>query len=187
MPAVVDVSNLQEQITSTMIGTNSRRCWLTVNLRPIQQHFLDGLLVSSSTSSSSLIRSRVDKLLFGYCDYTDAGEPFYVGIGCSDRVRTRQRNRKHTNVANKYGLTRVVEVAAFGSENDVWSVLCVWEQHEIVARSTFSQPAALGCNFTSGGDGIRGFKRIKSPDECRKISESKKRLYANPQERQKAR
>ena len=43
----------------------------------------------------------------------------------------------------------------------------------------------LGCNFTDGGEGVKGFKRFKSEEERKKISDSKKRLYSDPLERKK--
>lgn len=125
--------------------------------------------------------------LFGYCDYTDTGSPFYVGIGRYQRVRHLQRNTKHTNIMNKYGLHRVIELALSGSRDDIWPLLCHWEQKTILERKTQhdSDNHTIGCNFTIGGDGIVGFRWIKTREECQKISESKTRLYQDPYERSK--
>jgi hypothetical protein len=114
---------------------------------------------------------------FGYCDFTNDGRAFYVGIGSLQRAKVPARNKKHTNVALKHGLNRVIEVS--GS----WEEMCDWEKRTIQERNTFYGSTSISCNFTFGGDGMIGFKRIKSLEERKKISDSKKRLYANPEAR----
>ncbi len=124
-------------------------------------------------------------MFYGYCDFTDEGVPFYVGIGNLRRVNQRRRNKKHTAIANKHGFNRKVEITFVGERDEAWKMLCEWEAAMICSRDTMHRPTHIGCNFTIGGDGIRGFKRVKSEDERRKLSESKIALYSDPLERQK--
>lgn len=133
---------------------------------------------------SSLKNSPSNSLLFGYCDYTDDDRPYYVGIGDIRRVRRPKRNKKHDSVSNKYGQKRVIEVIILNADN-AWTQLCSWEGATIALRQTKHDPGNIGCNFTIGGDGVRGFKRVKSEEERHKISESKKRLYADFDNRKK--
>ncbi len=142
------------------------------------------MTASNSTMTSSSSHGRVETL-YGYCDYTDDGRPYYVGIGCARRLKIQGRNKKHTNVAHKHGWTRHVEISLRGTYDTIWAQLCEWETQTIRALDTMHRPGHIGCNFTSGGDGIRGFKRIKGEAERLKISQSKKALYADPVARQK--
>lgn len=123
--------------------------------------------------------------LYGYCDFTLDGRPYYVGIGCERRTKIRRRNQKHTVIANKHGFVRKILVTLVGERIQVWSSLCEWEKSQIIALGTLHQEGQIGCNFTIGGDGIVGFKRVKSESERKKISDSKKKLYSSADERRR--
>lgn len=123
--------------------------------------------------------------LYGYCDFTSDGRPYYVGIGCLRRVKILRRNKKHTNVSKKHGQVRKILIEMTGQKNSIWKELCEWEGAQIKALETLHREGHIGCNFTIGGDGVRGFKRVKSDAERKKISESKKSLYANHFERRR--
>jgi hypothetical protein len=122
---------------------------------------------------------------YGYCDYTDDGRPFYVGIGKICRVKTQKRNNKHASIANKHGLHRHIELDLTGEYSIVWKLLCEWEKKKIVEYNTFHVPGNIGCNFTLGGDGFLGFKRIKSQEERKRISDLAKERYKDPEARRK--
>jgi hypothetical protein len=66
-----------------------------------------------------------------------------------------------------------------GDRDIVWEQLCNWEKEKIREYKTLHYPGQIGCNFTLGGDGVLGVKRIKSLEERQKISESKKKLYTD--------
>lgn len=52
-------------------------------------------------------------MYFGYVDFTDEGQPYYVGIGNDLRVRRMgSRNAKHEGVRRKYGQRREVLFAS---------------------------------------------------------------------------
>ena len=96
-------------------------------------------------------------------------------------MRYIKRNKKHTNVCLKHGHYRTIECIAIDSYHD----LTEWEKLKIAELKTYHylDEEGIGCNFTFGGEGTQGFKgikRIKSVEERTKISESKKRLYADP-------
>jgi hypothetical protein len=150
----------------------------------MHRHSQDGQIVYDNTISSWKASGRIETL-YGYCDYTSDGRPYYVGIGCSRRIKIKQRNKKHTNVAAKHGWERRVELTFHGDYDVIWSQLCEWETETIRAYDTLHRLDHIGCNFTIGGDGIRGFKRVKSEDERRKISLNKTILYADPNQRKK--
>jgi hypothetical protein len=103
------------------------------------------------------------------------------------RVKNTRRNKKHVNVAAKHGLKRVIEFQITGPCNMIWPVLCAWEIGAIAAYKTFQpdNPDGIGCNFTRGGEGIRGFSREKSAKTNAAISAGKRAQYADPKERKK--
>lgn len=102
---------------------------------------------------------------FTYIDWTleSTPRPFYVGKGTSHRVQLIQRNRKHTNVAAKYGHRREVvlmtSVEQIAIEHEV-SLIC--------ELKTYHELCDIGCNFTLGGEGISGYKH--SDDAKRRMS-----------------
>lgn len=135
---------------------------------------------------TTLISSNDAKFIsFGYCDYTNDHKPYYVGIGCLTRILRKHRNRKHVAISRDHGQNRKIVVAFTGDKAIVWQKLCAWETETIQTMKTLHEPGLLGCNFTLGGDGVVGFKRIKSEEERLKISQSKLSLYSNPIERKK--
>lgn len=140
------------------------------------------MIVSSNTFNSL----RHFELMFGYCDYTLEGIPYYVGIGNVTRIRRLKRNKKHTNIANKHGQRRCIECIAIHS----YDLLVAWEKQKITELQTFhyDNPEGIGSNFTTGGEGTPNFRhpfRIRSEIQRQKISQSKRMLYADPAERQK--
>ena len=132
-----------------------------------------------------MILSNDARVYYGYCDYTNDQQPFYVGIGCLTRILRKHRNRKHRAISQNHGQNRKILIAFIGNQALIWHRLCEWEVETIQTKKTLHETGLLGCNFTFGGDGIVGFKRIKSEEERYKISQSKTKLYANLQERRK--
>ena len=183
MNVAADASNLQEAITSIVIGKSSKYCCLEVSSRLTTLCSEPGVTVSASTLTSL----RRFELAFGYCDYTLDGAPYYVGIGNVTRVRCLHRNnKKHTNVSNKHGQRRHIECVAIRS----YDLLIEWEKQKIAEFGTYhyEHPDGLGSNFTTGGEGSPNHKqstRIKSEEERHKISQSKILLYSDPYERKK--
>ena len=145
---------------------------------------MTGSLVSDNTLNLSKILQETDVTeLFGYYDITDNDQPFYVGIGRERRVKLKGRNKKHTYVSMKHGFTRVVKMSVVGPRKLVWDWLCKWEIATIAELRTLHEKDNIGCNFTMGGDGFVGFTRIKSAEECAKISARQKALFANKDNR----
>ena len=90
-----------------------------------------------------------------YVDWTteENPRPFYVGKGKRSRVSQRKRNKRHTNVAVKYGMNRVIqevvdEQLAFREERRL-----IAEHHTYVYDLEYN---GLGCNYTRGGEGSSG-------------------------------
>ena len=94
-----------------------------------------------------------------YVDRTDDGIPFYVGKGIERRVKLKKRNRKHSNVAEKYGFNRFVDF-----ETDVEAEAHAKEVEWIAEHKTFHYDypdSSFSCNFTRGGEGSSGRKASK--------------------------
>lgn len=93
-------------------------------------------------------------MFFGYVDYTNDGEPFYVGIGNDLRVRRLgSRNSKHDGIRRKHGQRR--EVLFVSSD---WLATKNWEIATVAELRTYYRDNPMGCNFTMGGDGTVGWK-----------------------------
>lgn len=103
-----------------------------------------------------------------YIDSTAESIPrvFYVGKGNASRVGDMKRNRLHTSISEKYGVTRSVvletddEEEAFDREREliVEHKTCVYVE------------GSWGANFTLGGEGPSGMKH--SDESKQKNSES---------------
>ena len=143
---------------------------------------MDGIS-SQNIFLTSFEVSKHSVLTFGYCDYTQDGRPFYVGIGNLKRVKNKTRNKKHTNVVNKHGWFRVIETCISGSTfNETWSTACQWEIQTIVNKDTFHEPGKIGCNLTRGGDGALGMRHTKTKAQCQRISNTQRIRYQDPAE-----
>ena len=90
---------------------------------------------------------------FGYVDYTDDGRPFYVGKAVFQRVRQKYRNRKHTQISERFGFHRDVEFAS-----SVEQLVFNWERTTISRLGTLSKTDNIGCNNAAGGQGASGWK-----------------------------
>lgn len=103
-----------------------------------------------------------------YIDFTteECPRPFYIGKGNSTRVADLKRNRLHTSISNKYGITRQIvfetddEQEAFAKEREL-----ITEHNTCVYIE-----GSWGANFTMGGEGLSGMKH--SEESRRKNSES---------------
>ena len=85
---------------------------------------------------------------------------FYVGKGLRLRVGQRQRNKKHTNVANKYGCRREIVFAT-----SVETLALERETELIAEHRTYVEDTDVGCNFTRGGEGRVGPGRCWTDEE----------------------
>lgn len=112
-------------------------------------------------------------MFYVYEDWTTEEIPrcFYVGKGLLRRVHDLKRNKKHTNVALKHGLKRVI-VEKFVDEKQAFML----EERLIAERSTFMTD--IGCNFTRGGEGVSGPSKRKGTKlpatHCENISLGKR-------------
>lgn len=111
-----------------------------------------------------------------YVDWTTetTPRPFYVGQGDDNRVRCMQRNPKHTNMKNKYGINREI-VLSTDSESDSLAV----ETQLIAEFHTFvDDPLAssIACNWTTGGEGASHSEVTKI-----QISEAVKNQWQDPE------
>lgn len=101
-----------------------------------------------------------------YEDWTleDNSRCFYVGKGDLNRIKTIKRNKKHTNIVNKYGVNRIVifetydELASFELEIE-----------KITEHKTYvhGDDLTFGANFTKGGEGASG--AIRSDETKQKM------------------
>lgn len=91
-----------------------------------------------------------------YVDITDEAIPFYAGYGDLGRFRCKRRNRRHTNIAKKYGQHRLLIL-----ETDDVQVAKA-KEIELVADmqlNTYKHPENhFACNMTDGGEGTRGYR-----------------------------
>jgi hypothetical protein len=93
-------------------------------------------------------------MYFGYVDFTNDANPFYVGIGNLKRVQNLlNRNQKHTHVCKHRGQKRQIWF-----QSSDWIATQQWEISTIQELKTFHLENNLGCNFTRGGDGTVGWK-----------------------------
>jgi len=105
----------------------------------------------------------------------DSGEPFYVGMGETvGRPWERDRNLKHRNRANKYGMR--VEICAdlqLTWENALW-----WEIRWIKA---FRDAGYELTNLTNGGDGVdsASSKIIQNRPERRAANSAAQKIAQN--------
>lgn len=93
---------------------------------------------------------------FVYIDKTDLGEVFYVGKGDKMRLRSYRRNKKHKRISATYGCKREV---VWQTEDELEAL--AHEERLIEFFGTFSTDwsnLTLGCNFTTGGQGVSGRK-----------------------------
>jgi len=96
----------------------------------------------------------------------DSNAVFYVGKGCGDRVRSKDKRNKHWH--------SVVEKAGY-----VGQILVQDEDEELIflaEQERIDQLKRLGFNLTNktdgGGGGTKGYKH--TPESCKKISEKLK-------------
>lgn len=106
----------------------------------------------------SLIKSGVDCAYLYVHLEAASGEPFYVGMGDSQkRPWETNRSRKHKNRANKHG-SRVepITVSNLSYDNAQW-----WEIRWIKALRDAGYDLV---NLTDGGEGAKGYKH--TPEVC---------------------
>lgn len=124
-------------------------------------------------------------MFYVYVDKTDDGRVFYVGKAVLRRLQQKKRNKKHTRVAREHGCTREVVW-----ETDDEQAALAYEIKLIEFFGTFTSDWREGieCNFTVGGDGIVGAKRVYGPlsDEHKvKIAERLRGVKKTAEHRQK--
>jgi hypothetical protein len=88
-----------------------------------------------------------------YVDWTEEAipRPFYVGQGDDYRLQRVQRNPKHTNVKNKYGIRREVVLTTEDASHALEvERLLVAELHTFVDDG---EASSIACNWTPGGEG----------------------------------
>lgn len=84
-----------------------------------------------------------------YVDFIKNNIPIYVGIGTLQRIKKPSRNNKHTNISNKYKITRKV---IFHTNDYHW--LQIQEILAIRYYNTLYKRSKYGCNLTPGGEGL---------------------------------
>lgn len=105
---------------------------------------------------------------------------FYVGKGDDARLRRRERNKHHRNIAQRYGHRREVVLTS-----SVEQLVLDVETELIAEHKTFVYAVdyVFGCNYTRGGDGVSGYQYT---DEQRdKTREGHKRSWADPATRRR--
>lgn len=105
-------------------------------------------------------------IYYVYIDQTNDGKVFYVGMGLKLRVnRLKDRNKKHTNVSNKYGQYRQI-IAQFSERQlaNEFEIQLISEYHTFVDDPNYN---GIGCNYTKGGEGCACSEETKQ-----KISKS---------------
>jgi len=98
----------------------------------------------------------------------DNDEPIYIGIGTENRVKDLRRNRYHTAIKKKIGISREILLS---SEDYSW--IQIQEILGIKFYNTYHKTNDSGCNFTKGGEGTLGFNPYDYMSE-----ETKTRLNA---------
>jgi uncharacterized membrane-anchored protein YjiN (DUF445 family) len=130
-----------------------------------------------------------EKKFYVYVDYReDDGKPFYVGKGLEERVKIEKRNSLHTNIKNKHGIIREI---VFESNNEQETL--DKEVQLIQELQTHIDHGNGGANFTLGGEGISGYrftekqreKLYDNPAYRKMMSESKKKMWEDPEYREK--
>jgi len=133
-----------------------------------------------------------EQKFFVYVDYReDNGKPFYVGKGLDKRVKSEERNQLDTNIKNKHGMIRKILFETY-SEQEAFDK----EVQLIQELKTYVDFDEGGANFTLGGDGTSGYKftdeqleslkkALSDPEIRKKISESQKKTWENPEYREK--
>lgn len=113
-------------------------------------------------------------MFFVYVDYTDDGQPFYVGKGTTHRVKQMERNQHHDRVAAKHGCRREVvletpfEFEAFNRE-----IRLVAELHTFTRDPLWN---GIGTNHTIGGEGPTG--KVVSAEGRARMSAAKRNMSA---------
>lgn len=121
--------------------------------------------------------SKLEERFYGYKHWTLEKQPrcFYVGKGLKGRSKQlRNRNHKWHHIMKYFG-GYTIEICVGPVTN---AEVSVWEVKEILKENTFRQGSEhyrhntsdIGCNFTSGGDGVIG--RCHSEETKKKMSKS---------------
>lgn len=125
--------------------------------------------MASTTQKSNKRYRKRPEVFFVYGDFTNEGVPFYWGKGDAQRVQALNRNKKHTNVATKYGFRReVVLITSIERLALDEEIRLIAETHTYVGDPEYN---GIGCNFTKGGEGLG---KIVSDETRRKMSEAKR-------------
>lgn len=106
-----------------------------------------------------------------YIDKTSESVPFYVGKGTTHRISCLERNKKHSAVSAKYGITREVILC---TKDELFAL--EFESKMIEELNTFYLTNSLGCNFTIGGEGLSGYKHTS--EEIALIAERASNYWA---------
>ncbi len=134
-------------------------------------------------------------MFYVYEDWTLEEQPrcFYVGKGTHSRVCQTRRNKFHTNIKQKYGMSRKV-VFSTSDEEEAKNT----EIRLIAERKTYVLDGGWGANFTRGGEGSSGYKHTRlarekitaaclgrkhSQDSIEKMKKVAATRYEDPSER----
>lgn len=103
-------------------------------------------------------------MFYVYVDYTKESppRPFYVGKGNESRVANLKRNRKHTSIKNKYGIERKIVLETLNEQEAF--------DKEINLIKELNTQKGIGCNMTSGGEGIKGHNEVKIIGESKELT-----------------
>lgn len=108
-----------------------------------------------------------------YVDITNNGIPFYCGQGNYTRLKYLRRNKKHSNIAKKYGLNRlIVHETEHLYEALFMEIYWIKNLHLFVSDP---ETHKLACNFTTGGD----FCKLSQFSKEKMSKSSKKRVENN--------
>lgn len=122
---------------------------------------------------------KLNKRFGVYVDYT-VSEPrkvFYVGKGLQGRIRNFKRNKLHTNIANKYGIERILALET----ND--HTEAITKEIELIATYktyVYGENYIFGANFTRGGEGATGRKYVPTSLTLKRQSEAQRGKKRKP-------
>jgi hypothetical protein len=99
-----------------------------------------------------------EKITYVYIDQTNETIPrvFYVGKGKLRRVKDEIRNKKHSAIAKRFGINRVIIFETFDEifANEIEKLKII--EYGTLAHGYHVSDDDFGSNFTSGGEGFSG-------------------------------
>ena len=116
----------------------------------------------------------MEEIYYVYEDITAESLPrvFYVGKGKKSRVTNfskRCRNKIHTNISQKYGLTRRILLE---TSSEAEALAFEVEMIKLTRTCIYAEDFLFGANLTFGGEGLSGHQF--SAEHRQKISDAKR-------------